>query len=722
MGYLEDFQEQLEKNDFHKFFQLWEEYCTSDSVEPDEFVALLKSVKRSEMAAHFGQYAETALPLWRTIQDDKGSLSVLRLIVDLQTTHTPNLRETSIQMLEKHYGQDVEFAKRLRHVGLREPTGMKKEGPFQGAISHYELISHMKNGNFVYHAGGWGTGEIVEVSPVREEIVVEFENLIGRKSLSFANAFKAVVPLQIDHFCVQRFAHPDQLEQKARENPVEVVKMMLRDLGPKTASEIKDELAELVIPEPDWTKWWQNARAKIKKDTYIETPSNLRKPFRLREASMSHEDLFHKQLSSKKNIAEILLTSYNFVRDLPDMLKKTEIKQSLQERLLALLSEADITPAQALQIHIFLENSFGHKVSDRNVADAVRDLNNIEEIVNDIDIIAFKKRALTAIRESRPDWTELFLSFLLSVQQNQLRDYILKELQSGPTRAKLEAKLRELLIHPTTHPEVFVWYFQKVVTGEDVPFNDKHGQWEFLETFLILYSILEAKVEYRELIKKMFSVLSGKRYLIVRNIIEGTSLDFIQEFLLLVSKCRTLGDHDKKILKSLAEVVHPSLTEKRKRKTEDEPIWTTEEGLRRTQERIRNLGTVEIVDNAREIEAARALGDLRENSEYKFALERRARLQTELKSLSDQLNRARVITPDDIAKDEVGVGTKIDVLDSHGKTLTYSILGPWEANADHLILSFQSKLAESMMGKKVGDQFTFKDDTFTISKVRSFLS
>ena len=48
MGYLEDFQEQLEKNNFHKFFQLWEEYCTSDTVDPQEFIALLKAVKKSE--------------------------------------------------------------------------------------------------------------------------------------------------------------------------------------------------------------------------------------------------------------------------------------------------------------------------------------------------------------------------------------------------------------------------------------------------------------------------------------------------------------------------------------------------------------------------------------------------------------------------------------------------------------------------------------------------
>ena len=43
MGYLEDFQAQINNRDFSKFMQLWEEYCTSDRVESAEFIELLRS-------------------------------------------------------------------------------------------------------------------------------------------------------------------------------------------------------------------------------------------------------------------------------------------------------------------------------------------------------------------------------------------------------------------------------------------------------------------------------------------------------------------------------------------------------------------------------------------------------------------------------------------------------------------------------------------------------
>lgn len=180
-----------------------------------------------------------------------------------------------------------------------------------------------------------------------------------------------------------------------------------------------------------------------------------------------------------------------------------------------------------------------------------------------------------------------------------------------------------------------------------------------------------------------------------------------------------------KIFRSLTEVVHPSLTPPKQSKGEskqesDDEIWTTEEGYLKIQERIRQIGTTEVVENAREIEAARALGDLRENSEFKFAQEKRARLQSELKTLSSQLNRARILTPEDVHPSEVGVGNWVDLLDGKGKATRYLILGPWDADPDKNILSFSSKFAQTMIGKKPGESFKFRDDNFKILEIGSY--
>ncbi len=320
MSYLKDFLTQIHNRDFHKFLVLWEEYCTSDVVEAEEFSQLLMAIKSSDMARHFGQIIETALPLWKRIEDEKESYNILRLLIDLQNTNSPVLADLVMETLQKVHGQDPKYNERLKLAGLREKNN------FQGGISKYDLLAHMVKGNMVFHTGGWGTGEILEVSFVREHLVIEFENVSNRKDLSFANAFKTLIPLPGTHFLARRFADPDKLEKEGREDPVGLVKLLLHDIGPKTAAEIKEELCELVIPEKDWTKWWQAARAKIKKDPMMETPDSLKEPFYLRKAELSPEEQMKTILKENKNNKEVILTTYNFVRDKPGALKNLSSK------------------------------------------------------------------------------------------------------------------------------------------------------------------------------------------------------------------------------------------------------------------------------------------------------------------------------------------------------------------------------------------------------------
>src|SRR5271168_4823091 len=103
MGYLEEFQTQINNRDFAKLMQLWEEYCTSDDVEVDEFRQLLMSVKSSDFAKPLGKIIETALPLWRTIKDEEGSYLILKQIMDLQTTNSPNLADIALEALKVRY-------------------------------------------------------------------------------------------------------------------------------------------------------------------------------------------------------------------------------------------------------------------------------------------------------------------------------------------------------------------------------------------------------------------------------------------------------------------------------------------------------------------------------------------------------------------------------------------------------------------------------------------
>jgi len=722
MGYLQEFQTRFTNSDSAGSLQLWEEYCAGDHVDGIEIRDLLQAIKISPFPALFGQQIEAILPLWEMVDDDTLRSEIIKFIIDLQVTNSPNLARISLDYLKDKYGHHNYFNEKIRLIGLRTQES------FQGAIANYELLTHLDEGKYVFHTAGWGTGEIIDISLIREELVLEFELVLGRRDLSFENAFKNLIPLPNDHFLSRRFGNPDELEEEARDQPVKIIRLLLRDLGPKTAAEIKDELHELVIPAEDWTKWWQSTRAKIKKDTKIATPGNIKESFQLREEEITHEERFQKSLQNKTTPIEIIQIMYQFTRDFPETLKNPEFKAALKEKLVAMIPQEDISLSQKFQVYVFLENLFSLSADDNilPISDFVENLENIEETVNGIEIIAFKKRALVTIRKLKSNWSDIFLNLLLSIQQSVLRDYLLKELNQGNTQEALVEKLSFLIESPTLFPEAFVWFFQKVTGGHtSIPFNDQKGQCRLFESFLILFHYLEQEPENRDLVKKMYATLSGDRYACVRSILQDSSIEFCQEILLLVTKCQTLSNHDIKILHSLAEVVHPSLNQKKReeiKSAESKIIWATQEGYTKIQERIHHIGTIETVENAREIEAARALGDLRENSEYKFALEKRSRLQAELKLLSDQLNKARILTADDIVMEEVGVGLMVDLENPDGSNTNYTILGPWEADPDKKILSFQSKLAQSMTGHRIGDTFSFHGEEYKITGLKSYLN
>lgn len=719
MSYLKDFQTHIANHDYPAFLKLWEEYCSGDEVDGEELREILRSVKGSDIEEPFGRHVERVVSLWKTLPESDVSHDILKLILDIQTTNNENYAQLAYGYLQNRYSDQKYFNDKIRLIGLRN------KDKFQGAISNYELLTHMEKGNFVFHTSGWGVGEICDVSLVREQLTVEFDYVPGKKDLSFSTAFKTLIPIPKDHFLALRFGNPDLLEKKAKEHPVEVVRMLLRDLGPKTAAEIKDELCELVIPAEEWTRWWQTTRAKIKKDTMIETPEELRDPFRIRRSEVSHEERLQKVLENKPDANTLIQMVYSFLKDFPETLKNSDFRATLLAKLKEMLAYPELTHAQELQIHFFLQDISGAK-DIPEVSQILAKTTSIEELINAIVIVSFKKRALMEIQKTLPEPKKIFLDLLFKLDQAPLRDYLLSELISAKADQELHAKLDELSAYPARYPEIFLWYFQKIMGQKGAPFSDKAGKIRFFEGLLILLSAIENDPAQRDLVKKIHALISNGRYAIVRQIMQDANAETVKEFLLLATKCHSLSDHDHKILHSLAEVAHPSLAKLRKKSAsanqEAQVIWTTAEGFQKLQQRIQQIATVETVENAKEIEVARAHGDLRENAEFKAALEKRDRLQSELKTLSEQMNRARVITKEDISTDEVGIGTIVECENSKGQKVSYTFLGPWDADPDRNILSFQSKLAQTMKGKSTGKKFMFQDEEYTIVAIKSFLA
>lgn len=716
MEYLKQFQHHIANNDLPSTVSLWQEYCLSDEVDTEELKQILIDLKGSSLRETFGCYVEQALILWETLPVGEGKDAVFRLIFDIQTTNEPNLAEIAINYLSNKYKDDPHFQQKLRLVGLRDKIN------FEGAISNFELLTHMKVGNFFIHTGGWGVGEVIDVSILREQISLQFDYVAGHKDLSFTNAFKTLIPISKDHFLARRFGDPENFEAFAKKNPVETIHLLLRDLGEKTAGEIKDELCDLVIPENEWARWWQTTRTRLKKDTLIEIPEHLRGAFRLRREEVTHEERLVKALEKSPNADTLIEMIYSFMRDFPGALKNEEFKSSLIKQLQDVLTHKEITESQEVQI-LFILQDLGHEKA-KELGSVISKFSNLIDTVNRIHVLAYKKRLLIEIKKSKKEWSEVFANLLISIDQNPLRDYLLEELLNAGKEKEIKQILDELLSRPNLSPSAFLWYFQKIMTEEPCPYADQEGRERFLEAFFVLLHTIETVGTAKDVIKKMLNFLIGGRFANVRFIFQHSNIESVKEILLLSTKCQSLTDHDVKILHSLAEVVHPSLSKLRKEEGEEEEesvIWATAQGYKKVKERIEKIATVETVENAKEIEIARSHGDLRENSEYKFALEKKSRLQSELRFLSNQIKHMRILTQEDIDSSQVSIGTIVSLESEEGEQLMYTLLGPWDADPENNVLSFRSKVAQEMAGLSVGGECSIHNKNWKVTDIKSYL-
>lgn len=110
----------------------------------------------------------------------------------------------------------------------------------------------------------------------------------------------------------------------------------------------------------------------------------------------------------------------------------------------------------------------------------------------------------------------------------------------------------------------------------------------------------------------------------------------------------------------------------------------------------------------KEIEKARAHGDLRENSEYKAALERQQFAQARVHHLRLRLSKLSDVSEKDIPRDRVGFGSRVTVQDLETKRKeTYALtLGEFIEADDNaggeMPVSMASPLGKALLGGKIG--------------------
>lgn len=114
----------------------------------------------------------------------------------------------------------------------------------------------------------------------------------------------------------------------------------------------------------------------------------------------------------------------------------------------------------------------------------------------------------------------------------------------------------------------------------------------------------------------------------------------------------------------------------------------------------------------KEIQKAREFGDLRENAEYKAALERQSMVKARIRQIQERLSEVKSIDVSKIPHDRVAYGSTVVLYDlDKDEKLTYELVTSEESNPDNGRISTVSPIGQALMGRREGDTVKVKTPT-----------
>jgi len=126
--------------------------------------------------------------------------------------------------------------------------------------------------------------------------------------------------------------------------------------------------------------------------------------------------------------------------------------------------------------------------------------------------------------------------------------------------------------------------------------------------------------------------------------------------------------------------------------------------IKRLKKDLETLKRELTVDLPKELERARAHGDLSENAEWAMAKQRQEFLRARVGNLEVRIAELTMIDLDSIPRDTVGLGSKVKLEDlDEGGTTEFEIVVPEEVDGAQNRISLSSPLGRSLIGKAEGD-------------------
>jgi len=676
----------IDKKKFDDVEALWMEQLDRDPSDVDSFLIAAKSLRKAEQRTQ----SDTLLGLLSDALKERGlwseRLQVLKELGRL-SKHPATLRPQIEEALRKAVGAHRGFARAFQFAGFADP----QSNPVERA-EKIEIWLNYDEGECFFMAGR-GAGCVTELNPELGICRLDFEKE-KRVSVPLGAAGKYLTPLPEGHVLRGKFSDPAKTKAEATGKPAEFFARILQSFGrPMTMPEVRDAVIG-IVPEEKWGSWWTAAR---KNPQIVVSGTGAKATYSWNASAGDAESMIRRDFDRADIKTKLDLARKHSARnkDLADYFSSTLAADA------ARVARTDA--ATAWQILTTIESLPG---AHEQTIDPTSLLSGpmASRTVAAIGDKALRERAIQVVRESHPDWPKVYSELFFLDDEPRLLSVIASALEKEGQTEIRDRLFDETLRYPRRHPRAFYWYVKQL--NDDEALSDK-------ATYPLLFQILEAVssdefTPVRARLKDMFD----KGGLALRIVMGVENDEQARKLYEVLDRYGAIEEYRRENVKQALMMKYSNL-----REPTAEPVYATSEMLEQKRAELTHLKSVEIPANSKALQAAREMGDLRENFEYKAARARAEYLSARVGELAGEISRVRVLDPAQVDTTVVHVGTKVEL--SNGDIRReVTILGPWESAPEHGIYSNQSEVANKLMGHAAGDIVSFMGNDYQIESIR----
>lgn len=702
----------IKNGEFGEISSLWNKLLSvteEDLAFFERIERLLVEAKQFELTA---QLLKSLLNKYRDEENPEQSIEILKRILQYMPDDNSSRRDL-IRFYDKKYGGHSQYQQFLKISKLSN-----YKAPVKSAIQNFERNIVFDKDNHVFHRS-WGVGRIVDIDS--DNIVIDFKEKQGHK-MSIQMALQSLTPIGKDHLYVLEHEDFDTLKNLFKDDFMRFFEILIRSFDMTiTLTDMKKELIPKYIDLKSWAKWWSRKRTEIKKNPHFAFSDKKKDLIIMRDKPVTFTDELLEGFTAATGFSEKLSFAMEFANNID-----REEGEPVVSYFVDYFSEQarHATPTKQL-LSYFILRSLTKFVDEKKLKlDSVKEkiIGYLKSETKDLPLISmkissydYKKDFVNLIEEAREDWAAVTAEILFETPV-RIHKYIINSLIRAHAYNTINGFIDRLITGAKQSPDIFFWVARNILTRAwDYEWIDFSRESLFVNYFRLMNELKKIEPKGNRLKNMALETLFDNEMQALREIVALSPVQLVGRLYDIFIALPYIEDSHRERFLSVIKARYADFTVTAQTKAPEEweidveKIFVSQAGLDRMKAELKRMNG-DMVKLSQELgKTSDVSGDVRENVDYNRLMENQIILEMSINKLQGEIKKAEILNLGTVSTESVNIGTTVSIENTEtGDKYIYTILGPWDADFEKNILSYRSPIAQSLMGRKAGEEVAMK--------------